>query len=58
MMMMMIMIIMVMVMVMVRVTMTVTMMTTISMLSGACWRLCGPECAEKQGNCPGTWSPC
>ena len=25
---------------------------------GACWRLCGPQCVEKQGNCPGTWSRC
>ena len=27
-------------------------------VSGQCWRLCGPRCKERKGNCPGTWSPC
>ena len=27
-------------------------------LSGSCWRLCGPFCRERGGNCPGTWTRC
>jgi len=26
--------------------------------SGACWRLCGPDCEAKGGNCPGQWTRC
>merc|ERR1719435_112798 len=25
-------------------------------ISGCLWRLCGPGCREKNGNCPGTWT--
>jgi len=27
-------------------------------IDGDCWVLCGPQCAEKEGNCQGDWSPC